>query len=318
MMKKFFCGFLAALLLGLSLVGCAETGEKARVSVVCTVFPLYDWTRRVVGDVEGVEVIWLSDQGTDLHSFQPSAEDVMRIASADLTVFVGGVSDGWVREALRQSSGEALALSEWEGVTLRCVSDESGHGHEDGHDHETDEHIWLSLKNAAVSVEAIRQALGEIDGEHAEEYGENAETYLAELRELDGRYAETVAEAAEPRLLFADRFPFVYLTEDYGVDYVAAFSGCTTDVDADFSTVVRLSETADRWETEYVMVTENSDGALAEGVIRASSNPHRRVARMNSLQSVRRADAEGGVTYLSVMEENLTVLRRVWEIESKE
>ncbi len=308
-MKKFVCVLLVALLVALPLCGCGDGRSEARVRVVCTVFPLYDWVRTIVGDVEGVEVLWLSDKGSDLHSFQPSAADMIDIASAELTVFVGGVSDTWVEDALAQGNREnGMALSREEGVTLRPVSSESGHSHEDGHSHEEDEHLWLSLRNAILCVERITERLCAIDGAYADAYRANAAAYTEKLRSLDTSFSESVGKAEGARVVFADRFPFVYLFEDYGIEYRAAFSGCTTDVDADFSTVIELARTADEWGLSYLMVTESSDGALAESINRASERKNRAVLRMESMQAIRREQAEGGMTYLTVMEENFLTL----------
>ncbi len=319
-LKKTVCIIFACLLLLLSLGSCGRDGtEEEGLSIVCTVFPLYDWIKNTVGEDSDAEIFWLTDGGTDLHSFQPSAEDMIRIATADLVVYVGGSSDGWIEEALKNSSAKGLALSRSEGVTLRAVSSESGHSHEDGHGHETDEHIWLSLRNAEASVRAICRALAESDPEGAERYRANSEEYIGKLRALDASYAAAVAEAEDPRLIVADRFPFVYLTEDYGIEYAAAFSGCTTDVDADLAMVIRLADRIGEWKAERILITERSDGSLAESVIRASGIEGLFVERMNSLQSVDAKSCAEGMTYLSAMEENLAALRRILGVsEAKE
>lgn len=277
--------------------------------MVCTVFPLYDWTRNILGDDVEAELFWLTEAGADLHSFQASAEDMIRVASADLVIFAGGPSDDWLRKALEnKTEGLVLELSSLEGMELCAVSDESGHSHEDGHDHVIDEHLWLSLHNAAVATEAIVAALSELSSEHAAELSANGAAYLEKLTALDRDYKETVSSVENPRMIVADRFPFVYLAEAYGVEYCAAFSGCTTDVDADLSVVIRLAEHLKEWELGGLVITERSDGALAESVIRAAEVEKCRILKMNSMQSVRRSDAEGGMTYLSVMEENLQQL----------
>ncbi len=316
MKKRIFCGLLVCLLLLLPLYGCGGERDQARVKIVCTVFPFYDWVKNVVGDVEGVEVLWLADNGSDPHSFQPSASDMVEVSTADLVLYVGGVSDVWVGEALKNGEkGSGMPLLTEEGVTLRPVSAESGHSHEDGHAHEMDEHLWLSLRNAVICVERIALRLSELDAEHADAYRSNAREYMEKLQAQDSSFTKNVAEAEKNRILFADRFPFVYLTEDYHIEYRAAFSGCTTDTDADFSTVIDLAEVVDQWELRYVMVTESSDLSLAESVIRATKDKNHVVLRMNSMQAVRAEEAESGMTYLSVMEQNLLTLLRALELD---
>lgn len=310
MIRRIVCVLLACLFLVLPLYGCGGERDEARVRIVCTVFPFYDWVRNIVGDVEGVEVLWLADNGSDLHSYQPSAADLIALGDADLVVYVGGTSDGWVTDAIKQGGKKnGMPLVKEEGVTLRPVSAESGHSHEDGHQHEEDEHLWLSLRNAAVCVERICERLCALDAEYAEQYRSNATSYKEALLTLDASFAESVAKAEKPRLLFADRFPFVYLLEDYGIEYRAAFSGCTTDVDADFSTVIKLAQTADAWNLSYIMVTESSDGSLAESVNRASQQKNRTVLRLESMQAIRKEQAQKGMTYRSVMEENFSAVR---------
>lgn len=301
-----------ALLLGLScLSGCSVKENGEELSIVCTVFPLYDWTKNILGEDTDARLYWLTDKGADLHSFQPSAEDMVRVASADLVIFVGGQSDAWLREALRtKTEGEVLEISSLEGIRLAAVTDESGHSHEDGHGHETDEHLWLSLKNAQIAVKGICDALAEIDPDRAETYRANEASYADKLSALDSAYEAAVSSVEKPRMLVADRFPFVYLAEDYGIDYLAAFSGCTTDVDADLSVVIRLGNRLKEWGLSSVVITERSDRSLAESVIRAAEVERCEILILHSMQGVRRTDAEGGVSYLSVMEENLRTLSR--------
>lgn len=328
MIKRKIALILALCLLFLPLVGCRGQQDGDKLTVVCTLFPLYDWIREVVGDSESVEVVLLVQNGTDLHSFQPSAADIVRLRSCDLLVRLGGGADGWVEDALRQApvgDRRDLKLLETDGMTLRDISAESvaqGHDHEHDHDHDhehehehdescaVDEHFWLSLANACASVSAIADTLAELDEGNASVYRENAARYGAELLALDREYRETVAQSEDPYLVFGDRFPFVYLTEEYGIGYLAAFAGCGTDGDATVDTVIRLARTLDERGLGFVVVTEGSDGELAEGVIRASADGSREILTVDSLQSVTGKELKSGKTYLGAMRENLAILRR--------
>ena len=317
MIKKMMALFLGALLAIVPLGGCGSPKEDGRVQVVCTVFPVYDWVRTIVGEADHIEVILLAQNGADLHSYQPTAADMARIASCDLLVRVGGDSDEWVVEMLEsapRTERTEVVLTEAPGVVLREVSAESvaaEHEHEHDHTCVTDEHLWLSVKNAMACVDYIAARLCEAEGVDAEVLGKNAADYRERLAELDARFAATVAEAAEPSMLVADRFPFVYLTEDYGIRYMAAFEGCTTETDADFDTMIRLAKTLDEWGLSYVTVTESSDRALARAVIEASRDKNQTVAVLNAMQSVTAAELEEGISYYSVMEDNLAVLRQI-------
>lgn len=320
MLKKVIA-ILLALLMIFAAVGCGRAKKDDRFTVVCTIFPIYDWVKNLVGDIAGVEVILLVNNGTDLHSYQPTTKDLVRMLSADLIVHIGGTSDTWVEDSLKSQDKKdrpaLLDLSQAEGVTLRALSAESiiedhdhSHGHENGHDSlsdhdEIDEHLWLSPQNAVACVTAITDALCAVNAENAEQYRIHRDTYTQSLQALDLCYKQAIAKATEPTLLFADRFPFVYLAEEYGIRYVAAHAGCTTEVDATPSTVIHLAEHIDEWGLRYVCVTESSDQTLAKSVIRATKSQSQSIVTLNSMQSVTQKQIEQGASYLGIMKENL-------------
>lgn len=311
-----------------ALTGCAQREKDETLRIVCTIFPLYEWTRGIVGDAEGVEVILLIDNGTDSHSYQPTTEDIVHVMSADLVLYVGSQNESWVERTLsRREDGAytAMDMRYAEGVTLRNISAESivatddghshghGHGHEHGHTHgSTDEHLWLSLRNAVACGEAITRTLCALDEEAAEDYRARWGEYSRKLLELDQAYAETLTSAQSPTMLFADRFPFVYLAEDYGIRYVAAFEGCTTEADASPATILHLAEHADEWGLRYIFVTESSDGELASSVRRATRRKDQEIVVLDSMQNLTASRIEAGETYLGIMERNLKTLQTVF------
>ena len=310
MTKKIIALLLfASVLIGI-LSGCGMKNDK--ITVLCTVFPIYDWVRNVVGDSDKLEVKLLVSDGADLHSFQPTARDAIDIKTADLVVRVGGADDSFVNELTKDTDGIDLRLIDAEGVTKRhvSVSSEHEHSHGEGHDHKhpTDEHIWLSLKNGQACIEAIYNALADIDPQGAEGYRQNADEYIERLIALDLKYAETVASVSEPRLVFADRFPFIYLTEDYGIEFEAAFEGCTTDAEAGFDTVIRLASKVEQWGLSYVCVTESSDKRLSSSVADAVEGKAVHTAVLDSMQSVTKKDIAAGQSYIGIMEKNLSAL----------
>lgn len=314
-----FCMLLS---LCFSLASCADREDDGKIKIVCTLFPQYDWLRNIIGENDGVELSLIVKNGTDIHSYQPTAADIMEISDCDMIVYLGGGADGWVEQAIERAEGEnikKIALTECDGVTLHNISSSSeGHSHgEHGHKHEdhdhgtTDEHLWLSLNNAMAICHELCAAICELDVEREEDYLENTEKYIEKLSRLDEKYQLTVAEAEEQKrfMLFCDRFPFVYLLEDYGVEYSAAFEGCSADADADFATVLRLIEELNAHGLDSVIACEGSDVALARTVISSSSVEGGRVLVMNSLQAMSEREIAKGVSYLSVMEENLGVMR---------
>ena len=307
---------LSAVLILFSLCACGgtKTDEIGKIKVVCTVFPIYDWTREIAGDK--AEIIWLTENGTDMHSFQPSAADMVKIAECDILVYIGGESDKWVDEAVNQYQNEKrtlINLTSLLGDSLQEEEHTEGmqEEHEQGEEEaEYDEHIWLSLKNASLFADAIADSLADKDPENAEFYKENARNYTEKLTVLDGEYEKAVSAAPLKTLLVADRFPFRYLTEDYGLSYYAAFPGCSAETEASFETVAFLSAKADELGLKYVIKTETAATKIAETVIANTKEKNQEILVLDSMQSVGSKDARHGTTYLSVMEKNLDTLNK--------
>jgi zinc transport system substrate-binding protein len=341
-MKKYIAGMVTLVMLFTSMFSGALLAEEKKVSVVTTIFPIYDWVREIVGDTENVEITLLLDNGVDLHSYQPTAQDIMKIATCDAFMYVGGESDGWVKDALAESVnpdmvvvslvdalGEDVRTEETvEGMQHEHEEDEDheheedeDHGHEeDGHDHEAevDEHVWLSLRNAEKLVTALAKALGEADPDNAAAYAANAEAYVGRLAALDAEYAAARENADFDTLLFGDRFPFRYLTEDYGLKYYAAFSGCSAESEASFETIAFLAGKVDELGLTTVLTIEGGQGGaanqvhqgVAETVVQNTRAKDAKVLVMDSMQGTTGADAQGGATYLGAMEKNLEVLKQ--------
>ncbi len=306
---------LSSVLILLSLCACGvRSADSNKIKVVCTVFPIYDWAREIVGDK--AEIIWLTENGTDMHSFQPSAADMVKIAECDILVYIGGESDKWVDETVKQYQNEKRALINLTSLLGGSLKEEEHtegmqEEHEQGEEEaEYDEHVWLSLKNAVIFADAIADSLAEKDPENAEFYKENARNYTEKLTALDGEYQKAVNAAPLKTLLVADRFPFRYLTEDYGLSYYAAFPGCSAETEASFETVAFLSAKADELGLKYVIKTETAATKIAETVIANTKEKNQEILVLDSMQSVGSKDAGNGTTYLSVMEKNLETLKK--------
>lgn len=306
---------LSAALILLSLCACGvRSAESNKTKVVCTVFPIYDWTREIAGDK--AEIIWLTENGTDMHSFQPSAADMVKIAECDILVYIGGESDKWVDETVKQYQNEKrtfINLTSLLGDSLKEEEHTEGtrEEHEQGEEEaEYDEHVWLSLKNAVIFADAIADSLADKDPENAEFYKESARNYTEKLTALDGEYQKAVSAAPIKTLLVADRFPFRYLTEDYGLSYYAAFPGCSAETEASFETVAFLSAKADELGLKYIIKTETAATKIAETVIANTKEKNQQILVLDSMQSVGSKDAKNGTTYLSVMEKNLETLKK--------
>ncbi len=316
MLKKLLSLFIAAILCASALPSCSQgAGRDGKIKILCTVFPLYDWACAVTEGSENVEVSLLVENGTDLHSFQPSFGDMAKIKDSDIVLYIGGESDRWVAESI-DGGATALELSALDEITLYEASADrfaSKHTHEDGeecheaHDHAFDEHIWLSLKNATAACRALLSVLSEADNTNADLYRQNTETYTQRLSLLDEKMTAAAQSITSP-VIFADRFPFVYLFEDYGIDYFAAFSGCSTDTGADFDTVITLAKKINEYSSKYIFVTERPIDGLAESIIAQSTDKTATVKALDSMQSVGKADIANGTSYISVMEQSINIL----------
>ena len=308
------------ILLCVLLTGCKSSTNHtglAKYSIVCTTFAQYDWIREILGaHSDNFELTYLLEKGGDLHSYQPTAESMARISSADLFVYVGGESDEWVEEALKGAVNQEMCVVNlidtlgdrvWEEEVVEGMQ-----AHEEHSDGETeyDEHIWLSLRNAAHLTDALSEKIGQLDAENAAYYAENAKAYIQELHALDDAYVDVVSKAQHNTLLFGDRFPFRYMTEDYGIDYYAAFAGCSTETDASFETITFLSGKADELELHTILAIEGSDQRIAEIIRQNTRSQNQEILTMNSLQSVTAKEIEGGFTYLGAMQDNLEVLKK--------
>ena len=325
-MKKFISIILALAFVTCVFSACGEGVSRApekggRLGIVTTIFPEYDWVMNLLGDkAEGADVTMLLDTGVDLHSFQPTVEDILKISTCDLFIYVGGESDDWVEDALEEATNSDMIVINLLDVLggsvkaeeLKEGMEQEDEEEEDGEEEEEyDEHVWLSLKNAAVICEAVTDALCTLDPENESVYKENLENYKAKLLELDERYADAASNAKTKTLLFGDRFPFRYLTDDYGLDYYAAFAGCSAETEASFETIKFLSDKVDELQLKYVMTIEGGNGKIAQTIISNTTSKDQTILALDSMQAATMKDVQSGVSYLSVMENNLGVLTTV-------
>lgn len=278
------------------LCGCGKTTPKNgdKIEVVTTIFPLYDFVRAVGGD--RVEIRLLIAPGTEVHTFDPKPSDIRAVYDADLFCFIGGESDAWVNTLLKDKSVNTLKMSD-------CVDLISGHDH---HHHEYDEHIWTSPKNASLMVEKICEALCKADPENSEEYKQNGKKYLEKISAADGEIKAVVSEIENPFILVADRFPFLYFAEYYGIDYEAAFGGCAISTDISIKTMSRLVEICEEKNLKYAYFTELSNKNIAAAL---SEQTGVKLLELHSAHNVTLDDFKSGVTYVDIMRRNMNALK---------
>ena len=351
-MNKYIAILLVAVMATLGISACRKENSNKEtkvqkdsdIKVVTTIFPEYDWVRQIAGEeADQMDITMLLDNGVDLHSYQPTAEDIMKVSDCDLFVYVGGESDAWVDDALKQAKNKDMQVvnlldvlgnsvkediillqrdtahsfryllntyglkATLSGNTLYLYEEEEEGGEEE--EPEYDEHVWLSVKNAEVLSKAIADALEKADPDHKDIYQENASAYSEKLKDLDAKYQEVVDSASQKTLLFGDRFPFRYMVDDYGLSYYAAFVGCSAESEASFDTISFLANKVDELGLKDIMAIENSNQKIAKTIIENTKEKNQKILTLDTMQSTTSDDVKNGTTYLSVMEKNLEVLK---------
>ena len=336
-MKKLLSVFTALSLTAGCITACstnnAPAADNKNLQIVTTIFPEYDWVMNILGDnPANAEVTMLLDNGADLHSYQPTASDILKISTCDVFVYVGGESDEWVDDVLKEATNKDMVVINLMDELGNAVKEEEiiegmeGHDHEDeDHDHEDedhdhkhhheegeveyDEHVWLSLKNASVLVGAISEAIAKADSANAATYRANASAYIDKLNALDKEYSDMVSAAARNVLVFGDRFPFRYLIDDYSLVYYAAFVGCSAESEASFETIMFLAGKVDENSLTSVITIEGKEHKIAETIISNTATKDQKILTLDSMQTTTMADVKNGTTYISVMESNYEVLK---------
>lgn len=316
--RAFLCMILALLLL---LSACGQSTEEDtdpdQLTVVATVFPAYDFARAVGGDLADVQL--LLPPGTESHSYEPTPADILAVQDCDLFIYLGGESDTWVETIL-----ESVELR---GQTLRMVDcvplleEETVEGmesYEEGHDHDHDEapglgevvgydeHVWTSPKNAALITRAVGDKLAELDPANADTYAANSADYAAQIEDLDREFADFFAGVEDRTMVFGDRFPLRYFAEEFGIDYYAAFPGCSTQTEPSAATIAFLTDKVREEHIPTVWYIEFSNHLVADSIAESAGV---KTAMFHTCHNVSADDLAAGATYVSLMEQNLETLR---------
>lgn len=324
-MKRYISIFIAFIMIAGCFSGCSpadssngpDSGKKDKLHIVTTIFPEYDWVMNILGDdAANEDVTLLLNNGVDLHSFQPTAADILKISTCDLFIYVGGESDQWVEDVLDNAANkDMIVINLLDVLGNQAREEELAPGmqgeEEDGPVY--DEHVWLSLRNAIVFVKAIAEVLASMDEEHAGDYSTNAATYIEKLAALDEEYKEVIAGAKVKTLLFGDRFPFLYMVNDYGLSYFAAFAGCSAETEASFETISFLAKKLDELSLHCVLTIDGSDQRIAETIIQNTKTKDQKILTLDAMQGTTSEDINNGASYLSIMEHNLEILKSALE-----
>lgn len=312
-MKKNWILFSALAFFAMAFLGCdSQVKQQKRLSIVATTFPEYDWVKNIVGN-DSLFEITLLEKGVDLHSFEPTPENILQISKADLFIYVGGESDEWVEKALENPQNpnrKVVNMMQVLGEKVKAEKIVEGmeeeHHHEEGE--EMDEHVWLSLQNAAILVRHIADSLVALSPEKKEMIVANANAYREKLEALDAEFAKVIVPGKT--ILFGDRFPFRYLVDDYKISYYAAFVGCSAETEASFKTIAFLAKKVDELNLKTIFVLESRTHKIAETIRDNTKSKDQQILPLHSIQSISDLDLQNGVNYYMLMQQNLEVLKR--------
>ena len=319
--KRRLCTRLMAVILGAGIAAAAVTGcgvrqeepDDGKLKIVTTIFPQYDFVRAIAGGTGAVNVRMLLSPGEEVHSYEPTPLDIKEIQNCDLFIYVGAENDVWVDRILENMGDkrpETLRLVDLtETVAEESVEgmmEEKGHDHEESREEEADEHVWTSPVKAAEITEAIAQKMAELDPANADDYLANAQDYEAKILDLDAQFRQIAENAERKILVFGDRFPIRYFAEGYGLDYFAAFPGCSSESEPSASTLAFLIDKVREEEIPVVFSIEFSNGNIARAICESTGAVQR---TYNSCHNVTKEQMENGATYVSLMSENLEAVR---------
>ena len=323
-MKKIFQLFIFLVLISLFLIGCKKENQinENSISIVATNFPAYDFARSVVTKVDenylaptnnftNVDIKLLIKPGMETHSFDPTPKDIIDIQNADIFIYMGGHSESWVEKILETSNKlpkKIIKLKDVVEITHNHEQHETEHNH---NEHEEDEHFWTDSKNAIKMISTILENIIEVDnektnGKYIEEYQSNANSYINQINKLSSEIKNTVDNSKNKFLIFGDRFPFTYFADEYGLDYVAAFDGCSSAVEAKTSKLAELIDIAKEKNAKAIFKIEMSNGKIAQTIADATDA---KILELHSCQNVTKDDFNKGVTYAFTMNSNLNTLR---------
>ena len=315
---KAHTALLCALLLSiLTLAGCKSVSQDES-SIVCSSFITYDWVSKITAGDEW-DLHLLGARGADIHSYEPTVRDIAKIARCRVLVRIGGESEDWAGKVISAAKNDTMTdLALCEEIEYLLCEDGDGHGteehHHEGHEHRYDEHIWFSFEYSYACIERITDTLTALRPESETLYRENARQYLDTLREIEAQYVDMASSVENGHIVVCDRFPFYYLARDLGIEYSAAFEGCSAESEASFSVVSSLAKEIDQAGLGYVLICEGTDGSLARSVINATKSKNARILTLDSMQSLSEDDI-GKRDYASQLLYNLEVLKTALGVE---
>ena len=300
--------------------------DSKKIKVVSSNFTSYDFLRAIIGDNENIELTFLLGPGKDAHSYDPTAQDLIKIQNADLFIYIGGEMEKWsdkVLGALGDTESKIICIADdvetIEEKEVDGAEEEEEHDHEkedaehdEEHEHEEgafDEHIWTSPSNAIKMIQTLEKAMEEIDSENANKYKENSEKYIAQIKEVDKKIQNIVDNKKRDRLVFGDKMPMQYFIDYYKLKASAAFNGCSTETEPSASTIAYLENKVKEENIPVVLYVELNPGKVAKTIANEAGNGCEAM-QIQALHNVSLDDYQNGETWVSLMERNVDVLKK--------
>lgn len=309
-MKRITSLFLIAIIMLTLLCGCVNNNNDGKIKIVTTYFAAYDWTRNILGDKSNnFELILISDNGVDMHSYQPTADDVIDIKTADIIIYNDSNSQKWIADTINKKDNTSAivinSISVLESRLLHIGENADHNAHSHGKN-DIDEHIWLSLENSVLMCKKIKESLCKVDKENASIYTENFEKYKTKINALDTEYKEKFKNLKCDTLIFADRFPFRYTLYDYSLEYSALFEGCNSQSDATIDSILSLSKKIDNTSSKYIFIIDDTAVKTAKSVIDNTNFKSAKILTADSMQTVTKENLSKS-NYIKIMQNNLSL-----------
>ena len=307
-MKKYLLSLI--ILISFFFAGCSSNSKEARFTIISSSFPGYDFARAIVKNADDVEVKMLLKPGSEMHDFEPTPQDIINIKNCDVFIYVGGESDSWIDDILDDidtSKTKIIKLMDFVDVVeeeeVPGMEEEVEEGEEEI---EYDEHVWTSPVNVITIIEKLKNEFIKIDKENSSLYQENADNYITQLKNIDSQIRDIVSQSKRKELVFGDRFPFRYFTDEYGLSYSAAFKGCSEQSEASAKTITFLINKIKDNNIPVVLHIELSNKNIANTI---SKETGAKVLEFNSAHNITQKDFDDGITYVDMMEKNIEVLK---------
>ncbi|MBR2603883.1 MAG: zinc ABC transporter substrate-binding protein [Bacilli bacterium] len=307
-MKKIIIAIISILLL-VTITGCNTTKKDNKLTILTTNFPSYDFARAITKEVPNTSVEMLLKPGTEMHNYEPTPKDIIKISKSDIFIYVGGESDEWITDLLDNIDTKNTKVIKLMDL-VDTVEEETVEGmetEEDEEEVEYDEHVWTSPSNAITILEELNDIITNMDPSNESLYTINTSNYINEINNIDNSIKNIVNNSSRKELVFGDRFPFRYFVDEYNLSYYAAFPGCSSETEASAKTISFLINKVKEDNIPVILTIEFSNKKIANTI---SKETGAKVLELNSAHNISEEDFNNGKTYIDIMKENVEVLRQ--------